>query len=142
MLLQLLSLPFSLLLLSLYYYSNYNFRASAESEEGRSLGQGLADLEEAREEVVAEVLNAPKRRVDNEVSRLSDSVYVLQMHCKVIEDITKKYESSLFRTRMSIFACTATTILLPSSLLVSDLFSFYTVLPDAQVYLAGASGKF
>ena len=138
---QLLSLPFSLLLLSLYYYSNYNFRASAESEEGRSLGQGLADLEEAREEVVAEVLNAPKRRVDNEVSRLSDSVYVLQMHCKVIEDITKKYESSLFRTRMSIFACTATTILLPSSLLVSDLFSFYTVLPDAQVYLAGASGK-
>ena len=90
--------------------------------------------------MVAEVLNAPKRRVDNEVSRLSDSVYVLQMHCKVIEDITKKYESSLFRTRMSIFACTATTILLPSSLLVSDLFSFYTVLPDAQVYLAGASG--
>ena len=141
LLLQLLSIPFSLLLLSLYYYSNYNFRASAESEEGRSLGQGLADLEEAREEVVAEVLNAPKRRVDNEVSRLSDSVYVLQMHCKVIEDITKKYESSLFRTRMSIFACTATTILLPSSLLVSDLFSFYTVLPDAQVYLAGASGK-
>ena len=115
-------------------------RASSESEEGRSLGQGLADLEEAREEVVAEVLNAPKRRVDNEVSRLSDSVYVLQMHCKVIEDVTTKYNSALFRTRLYLLACATGTIILPSSLLISDLLSLYTVLPDAQVYFAASSG--
>ena len=98
-------------------------------------------MEEAREEVVAEVLNAPKRRVDNEVSRLSDSVYVLQMHCKVIEDVTRKYASALFISRVSLLACTATTILLPSALLFADLFSFYTVIPDAQMYLATTSGN-
>lgn len=33
------------------------------SDEGSSLGRGLVDLEVTREEVVQEVLNAPKRRV-------------------------------------------------------------------------------
>ena len=32
-------------------------------EDGQSLGRGLVDLEVTREEVVQEVLNAPKRRV-------------------------------------------------------------------------------
>lgn len=87
------------------------------------MGQGLADLEEAREEVVAEVLNAPKRRVDNEVSRLSDSVYILQMHCKIIEDVSKKYRSALFRSRVTLASTAISTVVLPSAaLLIIALF--------------------
>ena len=114
--------------------------SAAESEEGRSLGQGLADLEEAREEVVAEVLNAPKRRVDNEVSRLSDSVCVLQMHCKIIEDIVKTYRSSLYRARISISAAALLTVILPSAVLGADILSIYQVVADSQTILAVAAG--
>ena len=106
------------------------------------MGQGLADLEEAREEVVAEVLNAPKRRVDNEVSRLSDSVCVLQMHCKIIEDIVKTYRSSLFRARMSISAAALVTVILPSAVLGADVFSIYQAVADSQTILAVAVGSY
>jgi hypothetical protein len=41
-----------------------------------------------------EVFNAPKRRVDNEVSRLSDSLQLLQMHCKIMEDIQGQYRTA------------------------------------------------
>lgn len=99
-------------------YDTPNYRQSSEGAEGESLGQGLADLEEAREEVVAEVLNAPKRRVDNEVSRLSDSVCVLQMHCKIVEDIGSRYKSALFRSRVSLFSTFFSTVFLPSATLL------------------------
>lgn len=107
-------------------------RPSVDSQEGegRSLGQGIADLEEAREEVVAEVLNAPKRRVDNEVSRLSDSVCVLQMHCKIIEDISSKYQAALLRTRVSLAAASFTSVLLPSATII-----FTYIVPDSGVAL-------
>ena len=106
------------------------------------MGQGLADLEEAREEVVAEVLNAPKRRVDNEVSRLSDSVCVLQMHCKIIEDIVKTYRSSLFRARLSLTAAAIFTVILPSAVLCADTFSFYQVMAESQNIFLAATGTY
>lgn len=65
-----------------------------------SIAQGLADLEHTREEVVQEVLNAPKRRVDNEISRLTDSVALLQMHINIVDELSKQYKSALFRSRM------------------------------------------
>ena len=46
-------------------------------------GKGIMDLERTREEVVAEVLKAPKRRIDNAITRLGDATALLQMHCKV-----------------------------------------------------------
>lgn len=85
------------------------------STEKRSLGQGLVDLEVTREEVVREVstsctwmcslltllllllvqvFNAPKRRVDNEITRLTDSVQLLLMHCKLVDDIVSRYRQS------------------------------------------------
>jgi hypothetical protein len=100
------------------YFILLDSRPSGEGAEGQSLGQGLADLEEAREEVVAQVLNAPKRRVDNEVSRLSDSVCVLQMHCKIIEDIGLKYQSALFRYRLSVSSTFFASVVVPSSTLL------------------------
>ena len=68
--------------------------------EGQSLGRGIIDLEAMREEVVQEVRNAPKRRVDNEISRLSDSVSILKLHCDIIDDITKKYKKEVWKSRI------------------------------------------
>ena len=46
-------------------------------------------------EVEAEVFRAPARRVDNEISRLSDSVQALTMHCRVLHAATSEYKSAL-----------------------------------------------
>jgi hypothetical protein len=70
-----------------------------QSEEEGSLGRGLIDLEAIREDVVAKVLNAPYRRIDNEISRLSDSVAILQMHCQIVNDIRSRYVRFLWKTR-------------------------------------------
>ena len=79
------------------------------SGSGSGLGQGLVDLEATREEVVAEVLNAPKRRVDNEISRLADSVSVLQMHCLVVDDLCKAYSKQMWRGRAGLAAAALVT---------------------------------
>jgi len=71
-------------------------------EDGQSLGRGLVDLEVTREEVVQEVLNAPKRRVDNEITRLTDSVNLLHMHLTVVDHLIKKYQQALFTGRLAV----------------------------------------
>lgn len=58
-----------------------------------SLSSGLSDLEMTREEVVQAVLNAPKRRVDNEISRLSDALHLLEMHLTMLNSVVKAYRS-------------------------------------------------
>jgi hypothetical protein len=104
-----------------------------QSEEGRSLGQGLIDLEATREEVVLEVLNAPKRRVDNEISRLSDSVAILQMHCKVVEDLSSKYNRMVLKNRLRLGATSSIAIALPS-------LCFYFSLPIETIVVSSALG--
>lgn len=66
-------------------------------EDSKPLSSSLIDLETTREEVVAEVLNAPKRRVNNEITRLSDSVQLLSMHCAIMDEITGKYKSKMYK---------------------------------------------
>ncbi len=89
------------------------------SEEDGSLGRGLADLETTREEVVEEVLNAPKRRVDNEISRLTDAVAILQMHVTVVDELSKAYKSSILRSRVVLggVVCSGTGISVGSLML-------------------------
>ena len=72
--------------------------------ESHFLRQGYADLEESRIEVTREVFNAPKRRVDHEISRLSDSVYLLLMHCKVIDSTVSRYKARVWACRVTVFA--------------------------------------
>ena len=72
-----------------------------------TLGSGLADLEATREEVVGEVLKAPFRRVDNEIQRLSDSLHVLHMHCRVLDEMVRTYRSHLWSFRASTFGAFA-----------------------------------
>ena len=74
-----------------------------QSTESNFLRQGYADLEESRMEVMREVFNAPKRRVDHEITRLSDSVYLLLMHCKVIDSTVSRYKARVWANRLSMF---------------------------------------
>lgn len=67
--------------------------------EASSLGLGLADLEKSREEVVGEVLKAPKRRIDNVITRLADSVHLVQMHALVLEALRADYSRELWTYR-------------------------------------------
>ena len=59
----------------------------------------------------SQVLNAPKRRVDNEISRLSDAVQLLQRHCKVVHELTSRYRALKLRMwtalagTVTIFSC-------------------------------------
>ncbi|KAJ1449255.1 hypothetical protein M885DRAFT_536323 [Pelagophyceae sp. CCMP2097] len=50
---------------------------------------GLEDLANTREEVLAEVRNAPSRRVDNTITRLTDSAQLLLMHASVCDAARK-----------------------------------------------------
>lgn len=52
---------------------------------------GLADLYATKDEVVAEVMKAPKRRVDNVITHLYDSVCVLRMHTRICSDLRERY---------------------------------------------------
>jgi len=68
---------------------------------GRSFfDQGILDLEEGRAEVVREAFNAPKRRVDNEISRLFESVTALNMHLHIVDEIVRLYHSELWQARL------------------------------------------
>jgi len=82
--------------------------AARPVEEG--LGGGLADLEATREDVIREVLNAPKRRVDNEISRLTDAVSLLQMHLRLVDELSKQYISAVFRSRLALGATGSTAV--------------------------------
>ena len=72
---------------------------SAPADEASTLGDGLKDLERTREDVVAEVFKAPKRRIDNIITRLGDSVGLLQMHCTVIEEARRQYSRHVWKGR-------------------------------------------
>jgi GTPase SAR1 family protein len=72
--------------------------------ESNFLRQGYADLEETRAKVTSEVFNAPKRRVDHEISRLSESVYLLLMHCKVIDSTVSRYKARVWANRLNLLA--------------------------------------
>jgi hypothetical protein len=66
-------------------------------------------LEATREDVVAEVMSAPLRRQDNEITRLSESVQVLTMHCKVVDELLAKYQRLRWQFRLIIFGATTTS---------------------------------
>ena len=81
-------------------------RPGGKEEEATFLRDGGETLEAAREEVEMEVFRAPARRVDNELSRLSDSVQALTMHCRVLHTATGEYKSALWRWRYTTIGAT------------------------------------
>jgi hypothetical protein len=79
--------------------SGANANASASPLQG-----ALVDLEETLSEVVHEVFNAPKRRVDNEITRLTDSISLLQMHMAIVDDLVKQYRQATWNVRLAMAA--------------------------------------
>lgn len=85
-----------------------SFQAAGSGDQSTSerisLGEGgLSDLEATREDVVKEVLNTPRRREDNDITRLTEKIYLLQMHCKIVDDVLERYQSSVSRNRFTMF---------------------------------------
>jgi hypothetical protein len=52
-----------------------------------------------------EVFNAPKRRVDNEISRLHESTNALLMHCRILDNIVHDYNTRVWNIRLRILLC-------------------------------------
>lgn len=65
-----------------------------------SIGAGLADLHQTRDDVVAEVMKAPKRRIDNVITHLHDSIHLLLMHAQITQDVQKKYKKMIWDNRV------------------------------------------
>lgn len=61
-------------------------------------------------QVVAEVHKAPKRRVDNMITRLADSVHLLHMHAAVVEAVRKDYSRELWQGRVLTSGLAALTV--------------------------------
>ena len=112
-----------------------------QSASGDSLGQGLIDLEATREEVLNEVLNAPKRRVDNEISRLTESISILQMHCRIVSEVRKRYNEKLWSSRVKVASLAFASLGLPigANLLSVGLFPLGTAVASCAAGLT-ASG--
>jgi len=60
---------------------------------------GLADLHQTRNDVVAEVMKAPKRRIDNVITHLSDSVHQLHLHAVLQNHVRQRYRKNLWNHR-------------------------------------------
>lgn len=90
--------------------TNYNIvdNNAAEALDRRA----LADLHQTRDDVLAEVMKAPKRRVDNVITNLHDSVHLLLMHAVVAEDVRSRYSKRLWENRIQ----EASSLLLGTSL--------------------------
>lgn len=62
---------------------------------------GLIDLHHTRNDVVAEVMKAPKRRVDNVITHLHDSVHQLLMHSRLLSGMCAKFRRQLWKNRIA-----------------------------------------
>ena len=52
-----------------------------------------------RAEIELEMFNAPRRRIDNEISRLTEAISALLMHCNIIDKVREVYENKMWRAR-------------------------------------------
>ena len=69
--------------------------------------RALADLHQTRDDVVAEVMKAPKRRIDNVITNLHDCVHLLLMHATVAEDVRSRYSKRAWENRIQEFSSLA-----------------------------------
>jgi hypothetical protein len=64
-----------------------------------------------RDQVIREVLDAPRRRVDNEISRLTEAANELMIHAKVVDFIVCQYSAVRSSYHMQSFAFASTSAL-------------------------------
>ncbi len=63
-----------------------------------------------RNEIIREVFNAPVRRIDNEISRLSDACRALQVHLTVLGGIVDRYQEEQWRVYRSMALSSAVCV--------------------------------
>lgn len=56
-----------------------------------TLSASLSDLEHTRDDVVEQVMQAPKRRIDNVITNLYDSTATLTLYSKIWNDVVSRY---------------------------------------------------
>jgi len=56
-----------------------------------TLSSSLSDLEHTRDDVVEQVMKAPKRRIDNVITNLYDSTATLMLYSKIWNDIVARF---------------------------------------------------
>ena len=85
--------------------------ASSESKSGGesiSIPPGLQDLYDARDEVVAQVRKAPERRLDNVITNLFDSISLLHMYARIMQDLQQRYYRNFWKGKyqeLLLFSC-------------------------------------
>jgi len=62
--------------------------------------QSLSDLHQTRDDVVAEVMKAPKRRIDNAITNLHDSVNLLHMYARIVEEARSQYAKLSWQNKL------------------------------------------
>lgn len=83
-------------------------REGADNHGGGNDGRNIFadDLASTKDVIIKEILSAPYKRVDNEIQRLYESMFSLQMHCKILNEILKRYTYSLWNFRAKMFVST------------------------------------
>jgi len=82
------------------------FTMSLPSEGGHkesTLSSSLSDLEHTRDEVVDQVLQAPKRRIDNVITNLYDCTATLMLYSKIWNDTVSRYNKEWRGCRLQEF---------------------------------------
>lgn len=92
-------------------------------EDVPSFAQGLRDLEDAREEIIKEVLNTPKRRSDNEITRVSDAASLLHLHIVVMNAVLDRHDLDVRKSRLIVGSTTLFSFLLSGTALSASLAS-------------------
>jgi hypothetical protein len=64
---------------------------SGDDNQKNRLSSSLSDLEHTRDDVVDQVMQAPKRRIDNVITNLYDSTSLLILYSKVWNDVASRY---------------------------------------------------
>lgn len=86
-----------------------------DSKSGMLL-EAKADLDRTRSEIVAEIMKAPMRRVDNLATRLYDSARLLHMHAQLINSVRASYNSEFYKVAGSLTMLAVTGGLFSASL--------------------------
>jgi hypothetical protein len=87
-----------------------------------------------RLEIEKETFNAPLRRVDNEITRLTEAVSALLMHCTILDRVLEVYHNKLWRAR----ALTASTLVASVAVTVGVSYLCDVLLPGQDS--GGAAG--
>lgn len=69
----------------------YTMSLPNDQNQTSTLAESLRDLEHTRDEVVKQVMQAPKRRIDNVITNLFDSTSMLVLYSKIWNDVISQF---------------------------------------------------